>query len=107
MERRAFVIGGLAALASWRALAQRTQRVAILVHGTARSYARRFDALRAALKAHGYVEGRNLVFITRWNEGSLDRLPELAAELLRIGSSKIADELPGEATFWLHSKIPR
>lgn len=95
MERRAFVIGGLAALASWRALAQRTQRVAIL------------DALRAALKAHGYVEGRNLVFITRWNEGSLDRLPELAAELLRVGSSKIADELPGEATFWLHSKIPR
>lgn len=83
MERRAFVMGGLAALASPRALAQRAYRVAILVHGTARSYARRFDALRAALKAHGYAEGGNLAFVTRWNEGSLGRLPELAAELLR------------------------
>jgi putative ABC transport system substrate-binding protein len=83
MERRAFVIGGLGALASRRALAQRAYRVAILVHGTERSYARRFDALRTALKAHGYAEGRNLGFVTRWNEGSLGRLPELAAELLR------------------------
>jgi putative ABC transport system substrate-binding protein len=35
------------------------------------------------LKEHGYVEGRNLSLLVRWNEGNLERLPDLAAELLR------------------------
>ena len=55
----------------------------MLTHGSERSYAARFEALRTALKAHGYEEGRNLAFSARWNEGGLERLPELAAELLR------------------------
>jgi putative ABC transport system substrate-binding protein len=83
MDRREFLIGGLASLASPSASAQRTYRIAILVHGTAASYARRFDALRAALKEYGYAEGRNLAIVARWNDAGLERLPELAAELLR------------------------
>jgi len=84
MERRRFALVTLAALASPRfVLAQRTYRIAVLIHGTERSQGRRFDALRAGLKEHGYVEGRNLSFAVRWNEGNLERLPDLAAELLR------------------------
>ncbi len=83
MDRRGFLIGGLAALASGNAAAQRSYRIAILVHGTARSYAGRFDALRAGLKEYGYAEGRNLTIVARWNDAGLERLPDLAAELLR------------------------
>jgi putative ABC transport system substrate-binding protein len=81
--RRAFLLGLAAMLASADVPAQRSYRVAILVHGSARSYARRFEALRTALKGMGYAEGRNLTVVARWNEGPLDRLPNLAAELLR------------------------
>ncbi len=39
---------------------------------------------RQALRDLGYVEGRNLVIENRIAEGRLDRLPELAAELVRL-----------------------
>src|SRR5687768_7680581 len=87
MTARRRVLCGLAALSTGGWLrpgwTQKVNRVAILVHGTAASYARRFDALRAALKGYGYIEGRNLAFVARWNDAGLERLPDLAAELLR------------------------
>jgi putative ABC transport system substrate-binding protein len=42
------------------------------------------DALRAGLRDLGYVEGQNLVIEFRWAEGNYQRLPELAAELVRL-----------------------
>jgi ABC-type uncharacterized transport system substrate-binding protein len=42
------------------------------------------EALREGLRTLGYVEGRNLVFEQRSAEGRFDRLPELAAELVRM-----------------------
>jgi putative ABC transport system substrate-binding protein len=84
MDRRKFLIGGLATLGPARAaIAQRTYRVAVLVHGPERTHRTRVDALRAGLKQHGYAEGKNLTLAVRWNEGGLERLGELAAELLR------------------------
>jgi putative tryptophan/tyrosine transport system substrate-binding protein len=40
-------------------------------------------AFRQSLKETGYVEGENVAFVHRWAENQLDRLPELAAELVR------------------------
>jgi putative ABC transport system substrate-binding protein len=84
MDRRSFLIGGLATLGAARAAsAQRVHRIAVLVHGPERTQRGRVEALRAGLKQHGYVEGRNLSLSVHWNDGGLERLPSFAAELLK------------------------
>jgi putative ABC transport system substrate-binding protein len=47
-------------------------------------------AFRQGLRAHGYDEGRNLVFEYRFAEGRADRLPALAADLVRRRVALIA-----------------
>ena len=41
------------------------------------------DGLRKGLRDLGYVEGQNLVIVSRYAEGKLERLPALAAELIQ------------------------
>jgi putative tryptophan/tyrosine transport system substrate-binding protein len=44
----------------------------------------RSEAIRRALRELGYIEGQNIAIEYRYAEGKLDRLPELAAELVRL-----------------------
>ncbi len=58
-------------------------RIGFLGSENAAERARETDAFRGGLKDLGYVEGRNIVIEYRWAEGAYERLPQLAAELLR------------------------
>jgi putative tryptophan/tyrosine transport system substrate-binding protein len=42
------------------------------------------EAFRQGLRGLGYVEGQNAVLVTRYADGNPDRLPGLAAELVRL-----------------------
>ena len=44
----------------------------------------RAEAIRLALRERGHIEGQNIATEYRYAEGKLDRLPELAAELVRL-----------------------
>jgi len=59
-------------------------RIGFLSGGATPSEAERPpSALRQALQGLGYVEGKNVIFEGRWAEGKIERLPDLAAELVR------------------------
>jgi putative tryptophan/tyrosine transport system substrate-binding protein len=86
MKRRAFIglLGG-AAVAPLVANAQQGKLARIgalvLTSADAKSLAK---ALREGLREFGYAEGQNLVFEFRSADGNADRLPNLAAELVRL-----------------------
>jgi len=89
MIKRRTLIVGLGSTAAWPVVAQ-AQQPALPVIGYLRAGQpglRSVDtivaAFRAGLAETGYVEGRNVALEFRWAEGQIDRLPALAANLVR------------------------
>jgi putative tryptophan/tyrosine transport system substrate-binding protein len=78
--------------------AQQTEKMVRIgfLWGTSPSAAPEFtDGAREGLREHGYVEGRNLVIEYRSADGRFERLPHLAAELVRLNVDVImAPSLP-------------
>lgn len=59
-------------------------RIGFLFNTSAADFASRVDILRQGLRELGYVEGKTILFEFRFAEGNFDRLPDLAAELVRL-----------------------
>lgn len=89
MDRRAFieVLAGSLVVAQSVAEAQpaaKVYRIGLLSLGTVEAQATTLRVLSEGLRDLGYVEGRNLMFERRYADGNLERLPGLAAELVRL-----------------------
>ena len=64
--------------------AKKVPRIGYLSASSASEALPRTEAFRRGLRDLGYVEGNNIVLEFRYGEGKFDRLPSLAAELVRL-----------------------
>jgi putative ABC transport system substrate-binding protein len=98
MNRRAVISllgAGAATLLAWPVNVRAQQGAVAPVIGllgltSAEAFARELAAFQRGLAEAGYVEGQNATIDYRWARGQFDRLPALAAELVRRGVTVIA-----------------
>jgi ABC-type uncharacterized transport system substrate-binding protein len=92
MNRREFI--SFASAAAARPLGARAQQampvIGVLGATTAQGYAAQLAAFRRGLAEVGFVEGRDVAIEYRWAEDQYERLPELAADLVRRHVAVIA-----------------
>src|SRR5437763_12439171 len=88
-RRATLIVLGAAALAAPLAvLAQRLAKVPVIGYMSPvvpeNNSDWRYEAFRQGMSRLGYVEGKNVRYEVRWGEGALERMPGLAAELVRL-----------------------
>ena len=87
VRRREFItlVGGAAAwpLAASAQQSRRVPRIGVLLLGTPASFAGRIEAFVEGLRDLGYIDGRTVAIEWKWGQDRADRLPNLAAELVR------------------------
>jgi putative ABC transport system substrate-binding protein len=90
MERRVLLAGTLTVLVAPVVLeaqqADKIARIGVLSFGAPEPFR---EGFRRALVDLGYVEGRNVVIEHRWADGQTDRLPVLAAALVRANMNLV------------------
>ncbi len=64
--------------------AKKVPRIGFLSAPASSTISARIEAFRQGLRELGYVEGQNIVIEYRYAEGKFERLPDLAAELVRL-----------------------
>jgi putative tryptophan/tyrosine transport system substrate-binding protein len=63
---------------------KKVARIGLISVQDSASESARAEAIRLALRERGYIEGQNIAFEYRYADGKRDRLPDLAAELVRL-----------------------
>ena len=63
---------------------RKISRIGFLSSVSPELYSHLYTAFLQGLRDLGYIEGQNIVIESRWAEGKADRLPDLAAELVRL-----------------------
>src|SRR2546422_10371598 len=100
-----FAFGGAVAHAQQ---AKKVPRIGYLTNASLSASAGRIEAFRQGLRELGYVEGKNIVIEWRYAEGKPDRLPAVAAELVRLKVDVIvtAGPIPTRSAKEATSRIP-
>jgi len=109
VQRRALLAAPFFAAVAPRILraqaSAQTSRVGWITAQQASSLTPYVEAFRSGLSDLGYVEGRNLALVLRYADDRIERVPELAAELMRIPVDVIVAQ--GAANVVIHKlKLP-
>ena len=94
MKRRTFLAGLCALAVVSAAEAQQSAaipKIGVITIGVGAS-SPYLEAFRQGLREHGYIEGKNIVLEYRFAQGRADRLPGMAAELVRLNVNVIVTE---------------